>query len=97
MTAGTKSNVLQRWLEQLAAHTDRSPAELEATGLTVEDFSRPGVGIDFDDGSTVRFRNAFYLADAQRPGLIAVFTEQCGYHEFVLTPDDKVFDLLSAA
>lgn len=83
----TREAFIQRWLTPLAAVTGRSPQDL-AQGLLATDFPLTGVRIGYEDGSVVSFRYAFALQDPAMPGRVAVFTEHCGYHEFLLSPDD---------
>lgn len=85
------------------------PALLNRLGLSADDptkshslvteFASEGVRIRFKDGSTVHFRNAFYLGMTTRdiaiaPGgvthRVAVFTEHCGFHEFWIGPEDHI-------
>lgn len=91
-----RSVCLNRWLPQLAERTGRPVASLKADGLGAGDFLPDGVRIDFDDGSLVHFRWAFWVEDAARPGKVAVFTEHCGYHEFSLSRDDRIGQLAPA-
>ena len=82
--------VLQRWLVHLQSHTKRPYRDISADGLMSSDFSNQTVTLRFEDGSTASFRRAFFLTDEARPGIVAIFTEHCGYHEFLLTADDKL-------
>jgi hypothetical protein len=59
----------QEWL-------DRNGPLMPIDFSVVED-----VVLEFEDGSTARFRYAFYEVDEERRE-IAVFTEHCGYHVF---------------
>ena len=82
--------VLTRWLVHLHSHTKRSFQDLAADGLMASDFTYQTVSIQFEDGSVVSFHRAFFLTDEARPGIVAIFTEHCGYHEFLLTSADKL-------
>jgi hypothetical protein len=88
-----RKEFVARWLPELAQRTRRSESELREDGLLATDFSMPGVGIDYEDGSSVRFRGAFHVTSAARPGRVAIFTEHCGYHEFSVSSDDRVLSV----
>lgn len=67
--------------DELALKTMRSSDEIKQKGLSAYDYSSNTVEIDFEDGSTVKFKRAFYVEDVE-DHVIAVFTEHCGYHVF---------------
>lgn len=89
MISETKT-LVERWLPSLAQQTGRSAHELLSQGLLAGDFAPSGVTITFEDGSRVAFRWAFAIRSVERPGIVGVFTEHCGYHEFPLGPDDHL-------
>jgi hypothetical protein len=88
-----RSVIINRWLPQLAQKTGRPVATLKADGLNAGDFPMDGVCIDFEDGSRVHFRWAFFVTDPSRRGKVAVFTEHCGYHEFLLGFEDVIAEV----
>ena len=83
-----RSVIINRWLPQLSQKTGLPVATLKTEGLRAGDFPPAGVRIDFEDGSLVHFRWAFFVTDQSRRA--AVFTEHCGYHEFLLGPEDVI-------
>lgn len=82
--------IINRWLPQLAQKTGRTVADLKAEGLRAGDFPPGGVRIAFEDDSRVHFRWAFFVTDPSRRGKVAIFTEHCGYHEFLLGSEDSI-------
>ena len=58
------------------------PQPLLLSSLAPEDFPETMVSIVLQDGSTCRFRNAFYHREAD---WIAVYSEHGSYHMFLLT------------
>ncbi len=85
--------MLKNWQTALARRLGR-PAEVILKGnLLHSDFTNAGVHIQFEDGSNLTFRRAFYVGATPADGSIqrvAVFTEHCGHHEFWIGPDDRI-------
>jgi len=72
------------WADELAAYLGRPADEISRRGLSASDFPNGHqLVITLMDGSTARFRHAFYLIRESEQAL-AVFTEHCGYHIFPL-------------
>ncbi len=71
------------WKPALRAYLKDKSGE-DRDRLSAYDFpSGQTVAIRFPDESSVHFRHAFAIADEDR-GMVAVFTEHCGYHVFPL-------------
>ena len=79
-----------RWAVPLSEKTGRTVDELQTDGLFYTDFPFEGVRIEYEDGSEVNYRSAFYVRDKALPARVAIFTEHCGYHEVLLWPDDQL-------
>ncbi|MYZ52118.1 hypothetical protein [Malikia spinosa] len=92
-----RSVIINRWLPQLSQKTGLPVATLKTEGLRAGDFPPAGVRIDFEDGSLVHFCWAFFVSDPARPRKVAIFTEHCGYHEFLLGSEDTIAQLEPAA
>jgi hypothetical protein len=91
--------MLNSWQKQLSKHVARSANDVIENGLLASDFPSESVHIQFEEGSELTFRRAFYLGDIPADGSInriAVFTEHCGYHEFWVGPADQI-SILSTA
>ena len=73
--------IIREWADDLAPAVGRSAAQIRKNGLVVDDFPHEQLEIEFDDGSTARFKFAFFV-ESQVKKAVAVFTEHCGY--FVL-------------
>ena len=74
--------VLENWVDELAQKLNRSPEQLLMRGLGAQDFpSVSSVHLKFEDGSSADFQCAFCVKSIER-GLVAVFTEHCGYLVF---------------
>ena len=85
--------MLQNWRESLSKRLGRSVDVIIEDGLGAADFSGDSVRVQFEDGSELTFRRAFYLGETPADGAVhrvAVFTEHCGYHEFWIGPDDRI-------
>lgn len=85
--------MLERWQIDLSNRLGRSAEDIIEGNLWATDFSSDSVNIQFEDGSDLTFRRAFYLGDTPDDGSIhrvAVFTEHCGYHEFWIGPGDQI-------
>jgi hypothetical protein len=64
-----------------------------SAGLCPADFPPDrSVEIRFTDGSHATFKHAFALI-SEKKGRVAVFTRQCGYLEFQLTPGMEVVQI----
>lgn len=85
--------MLTNWQKQLSKRVARSVKDVVENGLLASEFPSESVHIQFEEGSELTFRRAFYLGDILTDGgihRIAVFTEHCGYHEFWIGPEDRV-------
>jgi hypothetical protein len=71
--------LVKQWSTKLAEYTGRPVEQIEKDGLTAYDFRDDIVALTFEDGSTVRFVNAFMLVGDE---YVVVFTEHCGYHAY---------------
>lgn len=91
-----QQQILKRWLPELSQRTRRSIDDITTRGLLEREFQPAGVLLEFKDGSVLRFECATWVEPmvatrATRPsGSIAVFTKNCGYHEFLLGAGDRV-------
>lgn len=77
---------LTSFVYQLAEFTYRTPEEILADGLYFSDFIN-NVSIKLEDGSTLKFKNAFFVEDEDSVG---IFTEHCGYYIFHKEGVDKI-------
>ena len=88
--------LLRRWKLPLSQRVDRSEEAVLEDGLLASDFPYSNVHIEFEDGSELTFRRAFYLGDVDRRVVdktscrVAVFSERVGHHEFWIGPDDHI-------
>jgi hypothetical protein len=82
--------LVDKWVVALSERTGRSPANLKENGLFADDFSYPGIRINFEDRSYMVFKYAFAVLHEEHPGLVAVFTEHNGYYEFPFGEDDDL-------
>lgn len=85
--------MLQNWRDALSKRLGRSAEAIIEDSLGLADFSGDSVHVQFEDGTNLTFRRAFYVGERPADGAIhrvAVFTEHCGYHEFWLGPDDRI-------
>lgn len=85
--------MLEYWQIALSQRLGRSAADIVEDNLLAADFSDGSVHVQFKDGSDLTFRRAFYVGETPADGAIhrvAVFTEQCGYHEFWIGPGDQI-------
>jgi hypothetical protein len=77
-----KDEIIKTFAGELSVKLGRSAEEIQQNGLSAYDFNPNGaVSIKFEDGSSVNFKFSFYV-ECPNKGLIAVFTEHCGYHLF---------------
>lgn len=80
-------SVLENWQIPLSKRLGRSAEDIIESNLLATDFPNDSVHVEFEDGTDLRFRHAFYVGETPADGNIhrvAVFTEHCGYHEFWL-------------
>lgn len=85
--------ILENWQHALSKRLGRSAEEILEGNLLATDFSNDGVHIQFEDGTDLTFRRAFFLGETPADGAIhrvVVFTEHCGYHEFWIATDDRI-------
>ena len=86
-------SMLENWQIQLSKKLGRSAEDIVEGNLLTTDFSNESVYVQFEDGTDLTFRQAFYVGETPSDGAIhrvAVFTEHCGYHEFWLGPSDRI-------
>ena len=81
--------LLFRWLAPVSVHLGRTPEEVQSAGLCSSDFNSDLVAC-FEDGSRMSFRRAFYVRHQAIHGLVAVFSEHCGYFELFLGPEGHI-------
>jgi hypothetical protein len=67
------------WQEKIAEYIKEKYNE-DRRQLNATDF-RHNVMLNLHDGSSVYFKNAFYLLDGEKKE-VGIFTEHCGYHIF---------------
>jgi hypothetical protein len=80
-------------LMELACITQVELNKFMQFNLLATDFPNESVHVEFEDGTDLTFRHAFYVGETPADGNIhrvAVFTEHCGYHEFWLGPSDQI-------
>jgi hypothetical protein len=85
--------MLQDWRGALSKRLGRTAEAIIEDGLGAADFSADSVRVQFEDGTDLTFRRAFYVGETPADGAVhrvAVFTEHCGYHEFWIGPDDRI-------
>ena len=89
-----RKEFVERWLPELVAKVGRTEEALRTEGLWCTDFPYEGVRIAFEDGSLVQFQYAFAIEKPDTGGGImrpvAVFTEHCGYHEFLVAYEEVI-------
>lgn len=86
-------SMLENWQMALSKRLGRSGEVIVENNLLATDFSNDSVHVQFENGTDLRFHRAFYVSEAPADGAIhrvAVFTEQCGYHEFWIGPRDRI-------
>ena len=85
--------MLENWQKALSKKLGRSAEDIVEGNLLATDFSNDSVHFQFEDGTDLTFRRAFYVGETPADGAIhrvAVFTEHCGYHEFWIGPRDRI-------
>ena len=85
--------MLENWKVDLSKRLGRSVDEIVSEGLVASDFTDHVVHIKFMDGSELKFQRAFFLGCNSVDGNIhrvAVFAENCGFHEFWVGPNDRI-------
>lgn len=88
-----RKEFVKRWLPELVAKLGRTEEALLTEGLWCTDFPFEGVRIEFEDGSLVQFPYAFAIEKPIAGGImrpVAVFTEHCGYHEFLVSHEEII-------
>lgn len=90
--------MLENWGTALSVRLGRPAEVIRNDGLVATDFSNAGVRIVFEHGTDLKFERAFHFGQAPiaTEGTcisrrVAVFTEHCGYHEFWLRPNDRIY------
>jgi hypothetical protein len=80
MIAKHITDIRTAFAEPLAAKLGRTSKEIREEGLLAGDFKvNERVEITLPDGSSMSFRYAFVVLDAEQ-GIVGVFTEHSGYH-----------------
>lgn len=85
--------MLKNWQTALSKKLGRSAKDIVENNLLATDFSNESVRVQFEDGTDLMFRRAFYVSAQLSEGTIyraAVFTKNCGHHEFWIGPGDRV-------
>lgn len=85
--------MLQSWRGALSKRLGRSAEAIIEDSLGPADFSADSVRVQFEDGTDLTFRRAFYVGETPADGAVhrvAVFTEHCGYQEFWIGPNDRI-------
>jgi hypothetical protein len=85
--------MLENWQIALSKRLGRSAESIVENNLFATDFSNDSVRIQFEDGTDLTFRRAFYVGETHNDGAIhrvGVFTEHCGHHEFWIGPSDRI-------
>ena len=85
--------MLKNWQTALSKKLGRSAKDIVENNLLATDFSDASVRIQFEDGTDLMFKRAFYVsATFSEEGIYraAVFTKDCGYHEFWIGPRDRI-------
>lgn len=85
--------MLENWQIALSKRLGRSAENIVENNLLATDFSNDSVHVQFEDGTDLTFRRAFYVGETPADGAIhrvAVFTEHCGYHEFWIGPNGRI-------
>ena len=80
----------------LSQQLGRSEEAILEDGLLASDFPNFSVHIEFEDGSELTFRRAFYLGDVDNRVVdnsicrVVVFSQHVGHYEFWIGPDDHI-------
>ncbi len=85
--------MLENWQKALSMRLGRTAEDILENSLLATDFSDESVRIQFEDGTDLMFRRAFFVGATPADGAIhrvAVFTEHCGYHEFWIGLGDRI-------
>ncbi|MDD4941945.1 hypothetical protein [Rhodoferax sp.] len=85
--------MLENWQMALSKRLERSAEDIVENSLLATDFSNASVRVQFEDGTDLTFRHAFYVGETPADGAIhriAVFTEHCGYQEFWIGSSDRI-------
>ncbi|MFZ4288010.1 hypothetical protein [Variovorax sp. HJSM1_2] len=85
--------MLEDWQAALATRLGRPAASIVEDSLLAADFANSGVHVQFEDGSDLKFSQAFHVGETPADGKIhrvAVFSDHCGYHEFWIGPGDQI-------
>jgi hypothetical protein len=87
------ARMLENWQTALSKRLGRTAEDILENNLLATDFSDDSVRVQFEDGTNLNFRCAFYVGETPDDGAIhwvAVFTEHCGYHEFWIDPASRI-------
>ena len=85
--------MLENWQVALSKKLGRPAAEIVEHNLLPTDFPKTSVLVQFNDGSRLMFRRAFFVGEKAADAVssrMAIFSEYCGYHEFWLGPKDQI-------
>ncbi len=82
----------------LSKKLGRFTKDIVENNLLATDFSNGSVRVQFEDGTDLMFQHAFYVsATRSEEGIYraAVFTRDCGYHEFWIGASDRILECVS--
>lgn len=74
-----KKYLVKKWCKELSVKLKKPEEDLLREGLIDFDFGSKNVFVEYEDGSSSLYKNAFYVENEKE---YAVFTEHCNYHEF---------------
>ena len=89
-------DLFRRWKLPLSQRLGRAEETILENGLLASDFPNSSVHIEFEDGSELTFRRAFYLGDVDNRVVdnsicrVAVFSQHVRHYEFWIGPDDRI-------
>ena len=89
-------DLFRRWKLPLSQRLGRAEEAILEDGLLASDFPNSSVHIEFEDGSELTFRRAFYLGDVDNRVVdnsicrVVVFSQHVGHYEFWIGPDDHI-------
>ena len=74
-----RQRFIKKWVNELSDKLKKPKDDLLSDGLMADDFGSHNVFIEYEDGSSSHFKNAFFVENDKEYG---IFTEHCDYHEF---------------
>lgn len=78
-TSQKRQRFIKKWVKELSDKLSKPTDDLLSDGLMADDFGSHNVFIEYEDGSSSHFKNAFFVENDKEYG---IFTEHCDYHEF---------------